>query len=90
MKAIAWSRKHLTPWSNLVMLIFASVFGYFAITEDKSCHSKDKLAWRTPYSDTVDVSHQFMMVNITGMVLLLVSVLLHYLESTDDDMFDQM
>ena len=69
----------ITPIYNLFVLIFAAVFGYFVMLEENECYARDQSAWGVEYSNTSFVTHQFYLLSVTGMILLLLSCLMYYL-----------
>ena len=73
----------------MFILVFAAIFGYFVMTEENECYARDQSAWGVEYSNTVFVTHQFYLLSASGMVLLLLSSLMYYLQSKDL-MFDMM
>ena len=79
----------VTPLYNAAILVFAVVFGYFAVTEENQCFAKGQKAFSVQYSDTVDVSRQFYMMSYFGLVILVFSALIYHLQSKEG-MFEAM
>ena len=79
----------MTPIYNTFILIFAAVFAYFVVMEENQCYARDQSAWSVQYSNTEDVTHQFYLLSVAGMVLLLIGALMYYLQGKED-MFDMM
>ena len=79
----------VTPIYNTFILIFAAVFAYFVVMEENQCFARDQSAWGVQYSNTEDVTHQFYLLSVAGMVLLLIGALMYYLQGKED-MFDMM
>ena len=69
----------ITPIYNAFILIFAAVFAYFVVMEQNQCYARDRSAWGVQYSNTEDVTHQFYLISVSGMVLLSMSALMYYL-----------
>ena len=59
------------------------------VVEENQCYAKLNEAWAVEYEDTSDVTKQFYLLANCGLVLLLVSVLMYYLQGKDD-MFELM
>uniref|UniRef100_A0A7S3ISB2 Uncharacterized protein n=1 Tax=Strombidium inclinatum TaxID=197538 RepID=A0A7S3ISB2_9SPIT len=57
--------------------------------EGNQCYSKDKNAWAIEYENTEDVTKQFYLLANAGLVMLLVSVLMYYLQGKEN-MFELM
>ena len=69
----------ITPFYNVCNLIFSGVFVYFAVTEENQCYAREQKAFAISYSDTVDVSYQFYLLCVAGVVLLMIGSLLYHL-----------
>ena len=70
-------------------MVAAAFFAYFVVVEENQCYAKLNEAWAVEYEDTSDVTKQFYLLANCGLVLLLVSVLMYYLQGKDD-MFELM
>ena len=79
----------ITPIYNTFLLVCAAFFAYFIVMNENQCFAKGKEAFGVQYEDTDDVTKQFYLINNAGLVLLLVSVLMYYLQGKED-MFDLM
>ena len=79
----------ITPIYNVFIVLFAAIFGYFTLLEENECFARDQSAWGVEYSNTVFVTHQFYLLSVTGMILLLLSALMYFLQSKES-MFDMM
>ena len=79
----------ITPIYNTFLLVCAAFFAYFIVMNENQCFAKAKEAFGVQYEDTDDVTKQFYLINNAGLVLLLVSVLMYYLQGKED-MFDLM
>ena len=79
----------VTPVYNTFLLISAAFFAYFIVVEENQCYAKNQEAWAVEYDDTVDVTKQFYLLANCGLILLLVSVLMYYLQGKED-MFELM
>lgn len=79
----------VTPIYNTFLLVFGAIFAYFVMMEENQCYAKGKEAWGVQYDGTEDITKQFYLLSNGGLVLLLVSVLMFYLQGKED-MFDLM
>ena len=79
----------ITPIYNVFILCFAAIFGYFVVQEENECYARDQSAWGVEYSNTSFVTHQFYLLSVSGMILLLLSCLMYYLQAKEQ-MFDMM
>mmetsp|Transcript_14537 Transcript_14537/g.24808 ORF Transcript_14537/g.24808 Transcript_14537/m.24808 type:complete len:153 (+) Transcript_14537:36-494(+) len=79
----------VTPFYNVFLLLCAAVFYYFIMAAENQCFSKDKAAFGVQYEGTQDVTKQFYLLSNGGVVLMLVSVLMYYLQGKED-MFELM
>ena len=79
----------ITPIYNFCILVFAAFFAYFVVMEPNQCFARDQSAWGVQYSNTEDVTHQFYLLSVSGMVLLLIGALMYYLQGKED-MYDIM
>ena len=59
------------------------------VVENPQCYGKDRDAYAVAYEGTTDVTKEFYLISNGGLVLLLVSVILYYLQAKQD-MFDLM
>ena len=71
--------RKITPVYNFFILAFAAVFAYFVVMEDNQCFARDTSAWGVQYSNTEDVTHQFYLLSVAGMTLLMIGGLMYYL-----------
>ena len=60
------------------------MFAYFVIMEENQCYARDKSAWGVQYSNTEDVTRQFYLLSVAGMMLLLISSLMFYMQGKED------
>lgn len=74
---------------NTFLLIAAAFFGYFIINESNQCFAKDRTVNAVELEGSSDVTKQFYLLSNCGLILLLVSVLMYYLQSKDG-MFEMM
>ena len=81
--------RKVTPIYNTFLLVCAAVFTYFIMTPQNQCYSKAESAFAVNYEGTEDVTRQFYLLSSGGLVVLLVSVLMYYLQGKED-MFDLM
>ena len=79
----------VTPVYNAFLLIAAAFFAYFIVVENNQCYAKNNEAWAVEYENTVDVTKEFYLMANCGLILLLVSVLMYYLQGKED-MFELM
>lgn len=79
----------VTPVYNTFLLVAAAFFGYFIINESNQCFAKDHLVNAVELDGSQDVTKQFYLLSNCGLILLLVSVLMYYLQSKDG-MFEMM
>ena len=69
---------------NIILLIYASVFAYFTMTEQNQCYAREESAWAVEYSNTEDVTHQWYLLGCAGVVLLTMSALLYHIQRTPE------
>ena len=74
---------------NAFLLVCAAFFAYFVVMEENQCYAREKDAWAVQYENTEDVTKQFYLLANGGLILLLVSVLMYYLQGKED-MFEMM
>ena len=73
--------ERITPIYNTFTLVFAAIFCYFCVMEPTQCYARETQAWSTPYQNTEDVTYQFRVLNITGLAILLISVIVYHSET---------
>ena len=79
----------VTPVYNTFLLVAAAFFGYFIINETNQCFAKGQTVNAVELDGSQDVTKQFYLLSNCGLILLLVSVLMYYLQSKDG-MFEMM
>ena len=79
----------ITPVYNTFLMICAAFFAYFVVMEENQCYARGQDAWAVQYENTEDITKQFYLLANGGLVLLLVSVLMYYLQGKED-MFEMM
>ena len=57
--------------------------------EENQCFERYCSAWGVQYSNTEDVTHQFYLLSVSGMTLLIIGALMYYLQGKED-MFELM
>lgn len=81
--------ERVTPIYNSFILVFAAIFGYFAIVEQPQCYSKEGKAYKVNYSETVDVTFQFRLLSIVGCLLLCAQAAIYHIR-IKENMFERM
>ena len=81
--------RKVTPIYNTFQLLAAAMFGYFIINESNQCFAKNKSVNAVELEGSEDVTKQFYLLSNCGLILLLVSVLMLYLQSKEG-MFEMM
>lgn len=79
----------VTPIYNMFLLVSSAFFAYFIVTEGNQCFAKGHTVSGVEFEGSEDVTKQFYLLSNCGLILLLVSVLMYYLQSKDG-MFDLM
>ena len=79
----------VTPVYNTFLLVAAAFFGYFIVNESNQCFAKGQTVNAVELEGSQDVTKQFYLLSNCGLILLLVSVLMYYLQSKDG-MFEMM
>jgi len=73
----------------MFLLVSSAFFAYFIVTEGNQCFAKGHTVSGVEFEGSEDVTKQFYLLSNCGLILLLVSVLMYYLQSKDG-MFDLM
>ena len=74
----------ITPIYNSFLLFSAATFAYFVVLQQNQCYAKEKQAYALEYSETVDVTSEFYWLSVAGMLIMIASALVYYLQSMED------